>query len=314
MWCHRAYSAKLPLRIFLMLGQTMTMQYTIQSWSIGHRVHHKYSDTDADPHTTSRGFFFAHAGWMFRKEHPDVSMKERLYNYSDLEKDGVVVFQHKYYYYLLAVMTVILPMTVQVYVAGDTLWVAFLLSVIMRNVSVFHDTAFVNSAAHMFGDRPYNEHIPPSENYYVALASFGEGYHNYHHSFPWDYKAAELGSGFNLTTVFINAMAAIGQAYNLRVASDEVIHGAKVRNGVLAKDGASIDKTTIVAFGQQLVDIQSKGVGVEVTEVATDVEEKQVVPPGGDRNNDLLVSWAQEVIKNRSLTENSVDIINYSKI
>lgn len=292
LWCHRAYSARLPLKIFFMLGQTISFQYSIYSWSIGHRVHHKYSDTDADPHSTSRGFFFAHAGWMFRKEHPDVSMRERLYNFSDLDRDAVIVFQHKYFYPLLVLMAFIIPMSIHMFILGDTFLQALCIGVAMRILSSGHATAFVNSAAHMFGGRPYNLHIPPVENYYVTLASFGEGYHNYHHSFPWDYKAAELGSGFNSTTLLINFMALIGQAYNLKVASDDVIKGGRYRNG----DLMMVEKKnkSIVMFGQQIIDNQSKGVGVEVAEDDPghkEGEKEPILPPpaGNSSNNNNLI-------------------------
>jgi stearoyl-CoA desaturase (delta-9 desaturase) len=278
LWCHRSYDAKLPLRIFLMLGQTMTGQYTVGSWSVGHRVHHKYSDEDADPHNTKRGFFFAHAGWLFRKEHPLVSLKERLYDYSDLDRDSVLVFQHKYYYYLWLIMSVFLPMSLQVLLAGDCLLDAFLLSVVMRNMSVYHDTAFVNSAAHMFGDRPYNETIDPRENYYVSLASFGEGYHNYHHSYPWDYKAGETGAGFNFTSVFIEIMHFFGQAYNLKVASKEVIEGG--RDKVIQRKEILLKESTKKVTNSTHISKPSL---------------REVVLPAPES----ITSWAREVFKTR---------------
>lgn len=263
----------------------MTGQYTLYSWSVGHRVHHKYSDTDADPHNTRRGFFFAHMGWLFRKEHPDVSLKERLYDYSDLERDPVVMFQHKYYYFLYLMMSVIVPIGVQMLIAGDTIVNAFLLSVVMRNLSVYHDTMFVNSAAHMFGDRPYNENIPASENYFVSLASFGEGYHNYHHSFPWDYKAGEYSAGFNLTTLFLDAMFVCGQAFNMRVASEEVVSSSK--NKTAAR--IAVRKPLLVPN----VEGVPEGPSVEVQAV---VEEPQLLLS-------TVTSWAREVIKNRRLAD-----------
>ena len=267
----------------------MTGQYTIHSWSVGHRVHHKYSDSDADPHNTKRGFFFAHAGWLFSKEHPLVSLKERLYDYSDLDRDAVVVFQHKYYYYLYLLMSVILPISVQMLLAGDCLLDAILLSVVMRNMSVYHDTAFVNSAAHMFGDRPYNETIDPRENYYVSLAAFGEGYHNYHHSYPWDYKAGESTAGFNFTSLFIEGMEMIGQAYNLRIASQEVIDGGK-------------EKVTQrkVSFKETPEEISLKQ---DASKPCSSV--KQIILPAPD----TITSWAKEVFKTRGLDEGTCEFL-----
>lgn len=79
-----------------MLGETGMGQHSLYTWAIGHRIHHKYSETDADPHTTTRRFLYAHIGWLLKMEHPDVQMKERMHDFSDLERDPVVMFQHKY--------------------------------------------------------------------------------------------------------------------------------------------------------------------------------------------------------------------------
>ena len=71
-------------------------QNDILDWSRDHRVHHKYSETDADPHNAKRGFFFAHVGWLLVKKHPDVMEKGRGLDYSDLYADKVVMFQRRH--------------------------------------------------------------------------------------------------------------------------------------------------------------------------------------------------------------------------
>ena len=68
MWAHRAYEASLPLRIIYMIGHTIIGQNCLYIWCRDHRVHHKWSDTDGDPHNTKRGMFFAHCGWLMRKK------------------------------------------------------------------------------------------------------------------------------------------------------------------------------------------------------------------------------------------------------
>ncbi len=121
LWAHRSYKAKLPLRIALMLFQTIAFQVGnplllcrgphrdlaaglttlrlfqnhIHEWVRDHRVHHKYTDTDADPHNASRGFFFSHMGWLMVRKHPDVRRKGAGVDMSDLEQDPVVMFQKK---------------------------------------------------------------------------------------------------------------------------------------------------------------------------------------------------------------------------
>ena len=95
MWCHRSYKAKLPLRILLMLVNCMALQNSIYEWTRDHRVHHKHVDTHADPYNSQRGFFFAHMGWLMCRKHPEVKRKGRAIDMSDLEKDPVVMFQHR---------------------------------------------------------------------------------------------------------------------------------------------------------------------------------------------------------------------------
>ncbi|XP_050508836.1 acyl-CoA Delta-9 desaturase-like isoform X2 [Diabrotica virgifera virgifera] len=170
LWSHKAYKAKLPLRIFLMLMQTSTLQNNIYIWARDHRLHHKYTDTDADPHNSNRGFFFSHVGWLLMKKHPEVKHKGKTIDMSDVAADPVVKFQKKT--------------------------------------------------------------IKPAENPTVSILTWGEGWHNYHHTFPWDYKAAELGNyRMNPSTGFLDLMAYLGQAYDLKTASPEMVRKRIARTG-----------------------------------------------------------------------------------
>lgn len=129
-------------------------------------------------------------------------------------------------YFLFAIL---LPVATPVLLLGTSWWNAFIVAYIMRFTTVTHDTALVNSAAHMFGEKPYNDKMASSENTWVSIAAIGEGYHNYHHSYPWDYGAGEHGNWFNPTKIFIDGMATIGMAYNLKQASHEIIEKSKLR-------------------------------------------------------------------------------------
>lgn len=95
LWSHKSYKAKLPLRALLMIFQTLAFQNHIFEWVRDHRVHHKFTDTNADPHNSRRGFFFSHMGWLMTKKHPDVKEKGASVDMSDLEADPVVMFQKK---------------------------------------------------------------------------------------------------------------------------------------------------------------------------------------------------------------------------
>lgn len=95
LWAHKTYKANLPMRIMLLFFQTVALQNSVIEWVRDHRVHHKFSDTDADPHNSRRGFFFSHMGWLMCKKHPDVSKHGSKIDMSDLTSDPMLSWQHK---------------------------------------------------------------------------------------------------------------------------------------------------------------------------------------------------------------------------
>ncbi|XP_017847551.1 acyl-CoA Delta(11) desaturase [Drosophila busckii] len=237
LWSHKAYKAKLPLRIFLMLCQSLAFQNSIWEWTRDHRVHHKFTDTHADPHNSRRGFFFAHMGWLLCKKHPDVRSKGKQIDMTDIEQDPVVMFQKKYFFVVMPICCFVLPMMFPYFLMGTSLRVCFFTCSMLRYALSLHGTWLVNSAAHFYGMKPYDVHISSVNTKLISTIAFGEGWHNYHHVFPWDYKAAELGDyKHNWTTAFIDLMAKIGQAYDLKSVSQEMVYKRVRRTG----DGSHI--------------------------------------------------------------------------
>jgi len=231
LWAHRSYKAKLPLRIFLAFFQSMAFQNHIFEWSRDHRVHHKYSETEADPHNANRGFFFAHVGWLMCRKHPAVIEKGKQIDCSDMLADPVVRFQKKYYLLSVLLCCFVLPTAIPVYFWGEKAYIAFYAAAIFRYCWTLNMTWLVNSAAHLWGSHPYDKRINPAENLITILGAVGEGFHNYHHTFPWDYATSELGWVFNTTTLFINFCALFGQAYDLKTTSKGMIRDRKIRTG-----------------------------------------------------------------------------------
>uniref|UniRef100_A0A0A1WWV4 Acyl-CoA desaturase 1 n=1 Tax=Zeugodacus cucurbitae TaxID=28588 RepID=A0A0A1WWV4_ZEUCU len=232
LWSHRAYKAKLPLRIFLMLCQSLAFQNSIYEWCRDHRVHHKFTDTNADPHNSGRGFFFAHMGWLMCKKHPDVRERGKTIDMSDILADPVVKVQKKLYFLIMPICCFVIPGLFPYYVLGSSLQVCFFVCSMLRYALSLHGTWLVNSAAHFYGMRPYEKNISSVDSKLVSVIAFGEGWHNYHHVFPWDYKAGELGTyQYNWTTAFLDYMARIGQAYDLKSVSHEMILKRVQRTG-----------------------------------------------------------------------------------
>lgn len=139
-----------------------------------------------------------------------------------------------YYWAIYLIFAMLIPIAVPVFYWNETWWNSFLISFVSRYVITLHCTWFVNSTAHMFGAKPYNNTIMAVENPIVSFGTFGEGYHNYHHTFPWDYRASELAYSFNLTKRFIEKMESMGQAFNLKMASKEIV--AKVKANLASEE------------------------------------------------------------------------------
>ena len=235
LWTHRSYKATLPFKIVLMLFDCIAMQNSILVWARDHRLHHKYSETDADPHNANRGFFFAHVGWLLMLKHPQVLIKGQNIDVSDLKQDPVVMFQERHYHILIFLFCVFLPILVPWYFWNESLMVSFLFVFACRYVMSLHCTWLVNSVAHLWGNRPYDQQTNPADNSFVCYAAFGEGFHNYHHTFPFDYSTGEWGPKLNFTTCVIDICAAFGLVYDRKQISQEAIMNVRKRKGNLAE-------------------------------------------------------------------------------
>ncbi|KAH8409748.1 hypothetical protein KR222_003683 [Zaprionus bogoriensis] len=223
-WTHRSYKANTLLRSLMMISYSVAGQNTLYDWVRDHRVHHKYSETDADPHNANRGFFFSHVGWLMMLKHPDVLRRGRQIDMSDILADPVVRFHQKHFILLKMLFCFLLPTVIPVYFWGESWYHAFAHQCIFRYVFSLNFTWSVNSAAHLWGSRPYDKRIMPSENIYVSIMAMGEGWHNYHHVFPWDYKAAELGNyKVNFTTMMLDIFQRLGWAYDMKQPSKELV-------------------------------------------------------------------------------------------
>lgn len=232
LWTHKSFNATPLTRFLLMLAQTVTFQESIYTWAIDHRTHHKYTDTDADHTNIRRGFFYAHIGHIMYEIHPDVIKARENLDASDLLEDPIVKYQHKVYYPLALVLAFILPTIMGVTLLGETWYVSFVVLVCMRLCITFHVTFSTGSFSHLIGNKPYDKNILASEHPVIGTMSLGEGWHNYHHVFPNDYRASEFSQFTkNPTTAIIEFCSRFGFTYNLKRASDAMIRSRMGRTG-----------------------------------------------------------------------------------
>ncbi|CAN6619694.1 acyl-CoA desaturase 1 [Trichomonascus vanleenenianus] len=225
MWSHRAYTGSLPLKIFLCLCGSGAAEGSIKWWSNGHRTHHRYTDTDKDPYNAKRGFFYSHMGWMMFKQDPKLKARTDI---SDLIADPLVRFQHKHYIWFLIAMGYVFPTVVAGYFWGD--WMGgYVYAGILRLGFVHQSTFCVNSLAHWIGEQPFDDRRTPRDHVLTALCTLGEGYHNFHHEFPSDYRNALKWYQYDPTKIFIWCSKQLGLAYNLQTFSQNAIEQGLVQ-------------------------------------------------------------------------------------
>lgn len=252
LWAHRSYSANIPLRVFLALLGGGAGEGSIKWWSNGHRTHHRYTDTDKDPYNAKRGFMFSHMGWMMFLQNPKLKGRTDI---SDLVSDPIVRIQHRHYLLVLTLMSFVFPTMVAGLGWGD--WIGgFVYAGIVRQFVVHQSTFCVNSLAHWIGDQPYDDRRTPRDHMLTAFATLGEGYHNFHHEFPSDYRNAIKWYQYDPTKVFIWAMKQIGFASNLQTFSQNAIEQGVVQQKQKKLDrwrarlnwGVSIEQLPVIEF------------------------------------------------------------------
>ncbi|CAH4036972.1 unnamed protein product [Pieris brassicae] len=230
LWSHRSYKARMPLKLILLMFYATAGQNNLYNWVRDHRVHHKRSETLADPHDAKRGFFFSHVGWLMMRKHPYVIREGSKIDMSDITSDPVLVFFNRYFNILKFLFCFFIPIVTPIWWFGEPLYQATVAAMV-RYLITLNATWSVNSFAHLHGLRPYDKSILPSENLGVAIFTMGEGWHNFHHTFPWDYKAAELPYFVNPTTLFLDFAAYTGLAYDLKTATPELIKAVAEKKG-----------------------------------------------------------------------------------
>ncbi|MGK0181871.1 MAG: stearoyl-CoA desaturase (delta-9 desaturase) [Halioglobus sp.] len=208
-YSHKAYKMKsIPEAVLLFFG-TMATQGSALRWSYDHRKHHAFVDTDKDPYSIKKGFWYAHMWWLM-DESPEIEPKV----VSDLLKNKMVAFQHRHYYKLM-VFTNILAFLVTGWALGDFLG-AFFITLWVRLLTLHHCTWFINSLAHTWGSKSFSKEHSAVDNFLISLLTFGEGYHNYHHTFANDYRNGIRWYNFDPTKWLIWALHKTRLAWDLK--------------------------------------------------------------------------------------------------
>ncbi|KAF9240030.1 hypothetical protein BU15DRAFT_87767 [Melanogaster broomeanus] len=179
LWSHRSYVASFPLQVALILAGASAAQGSCFWWARRHRSHHRHTDTDLDPN------------------------------------DPLVQWQHRWYFAIMAIFGYTLPMCIPGFLWGD--WKGgFYFVGALRMTACHHSTFCINSIAHYLGSTPYDDKHSPRDHFISAILTMGEGYHNFHHQFPMDYRNAFRWYQYDPTKWFIAACQHLHLASHLR--------------------------------------------------------------------------------------------------
>lgn len=224
LWSHKTYKAHPVVRFILAIGGACALQNDILHWASDHRRHHAHVDNnDKDPYSAGRGFWYSHMGWILRDYE---SGKVDFSNVKDLQRDPIVVWQHKHYLALVLLMNIGLPALLG-FIGGDIIG-SLLLGGLLRLVLSQHVTWLINSLAHMWGKQTFSAASSARDNPLIALITYGEGYHNYHHTFQWDYRNGIHWWHYDPTKWFISACSYIGLTSDLKRCSPIAIESARL--------------------------------------------------------------------------------------
>lgn len=227
LFSHLSFKAKWPVRAFTLVFGACAFENSVLHWASDHRHHHKHTDHDEDPYDITKGFFWAHIGWILFKLDAPLPMD----NVKDLRKDSLVMWQDKFYVLIAFIAGLIFPAAVGYFAMGGMVgfWAGILVVGALRVVLVQQSTFFINSLCHTIGEQPYSTRCSARDSWIMALVTYGEGYHNYHHEFQHDYRNGVKAWNFDPTKWSIMALHKLGLVSDLRRVPTKKIVGAEMK-------------------------------------------------------------------------------------
>lgn len=226
MLTHSAAKFPKPLERLWVLFGVCSMEGSPLWWVCTHRIHHQHSDEDGDPHSPQERFYWGHMEWIYTAD----DRRQKLATYAkyvpDLMGDKFLRWLHKGEKWLLVWAAHVVLLTAVGFGAGFAFFATtddavqfgvqwFMWAVIVRTVYVWHITWLVNSAAHRWGYRSYKTNDHSTNNWFVALLTNGEGWHNNHHAAPRACSQGHRWWELDLTFTFVRALQVVGLAWDV---------------------------------------------------------------------------------------------------
>jgi fatty-acid desaturase len=205
---HRGYKTSKFVEYFLTTCGAMAMEGGPMAWVGTHRVHHQNTDKEGDPHSPRDGGLWAHMGWILTGKAMHNSTKELLPYVPDLRKDKFQVWISEYHWVPIVMLGGVL------FLLGG--WPIFMWGIFMRTVVGLHATWLVNSATHMWGSRRFLTEDTSKNSFWVAILTFGEGWHNNHHAVPQSARHGLTWYEIDMNWYGIRTLQALGLAWDVK--------------------------------------------------------------------------------------------------
>ena len=251
LFAHKSFEAHPVLQSILLFISAGAFQGSALKWSSDHRVHHKFEDTDQDPYSINKGFWYAHMGWMMT--HKAVSLPIQA---PDLERNKLIKWQHEHYLFAAIAVGYILPLLVGWFMGN-----AFLGIVIAGGLRIFltqQSTFLVNSLSHTLGETPYSVEKTAKDSLIVTFLTHGEGYHNFHHKFQFDYRNGIRWYHWDPTKWSIQLAALVGLAKKLKTVQFSEILKARLEVESLKFKNSPFYKERMEPLAAALVEAQAR--------------------------------------------------------
>ena len=226
LFSHRTHKAAWPMRLFYALFGAAAFQNSAIKWCSDHRRHHLKTDEEEDPYTVKKGFMWAHMGWVMVEQGEEI-----VENVDDLQNDRILAWQDRNIFLIGFLVGIILPGVVGFLIMGGAS--GFLGGMIyggfLRIVVVHHATFLINSAAHTWGTQPYSTANTSRDSPILSFFTFGEGYHNFHHTFQADYRNGHKWYHWDPSKWWIKSASWIGMTKDLHRIPKKTIESRRMK-------------------------------------------------------------------------------------
>ena len=281
LYAHKSYSAGSLFEWGILLSSALAFEMSALNWAHDHRIHHNHVDTDKDPHSINKGFWYAHFLWLFDYK--------RTFNKTlviDLIKNSRVMFQHNYYpYFLIGVNLIVF--FIGWLLTGSAL-ASFYMGFLMRVAMIHHCTWFINSLCHTYGSKTFARELSAVDNAIMAILTFGEGYHNYHHAFAADYRNGIRWYHFDPSKWLIWLSSKIGL-----VKQPRIMNKLSIQKSLIYKDKKMILDHIDHEIDDYALDLKQKleriSLSFNKNATATKVKVRELNNVSKDYREDLLI-------------------------